>query len=116
MILQSLHVAKTFRIDQICANILKEGAPTIAIHRTITINLLIDRNNRTEVFCKKDAVKNFAKFTGKHLSQSLFFIKLLGKRLWHWCFPVNFAKFLRTAFVTEHLWWLLPDRTCYFSF
>ena len=31
----------------------------------------------------------------------------LKKRLWHRCFPVNFAKFLRTHFLTEHLWWLL---------
>ena len=54
---------------------------------------------------------NFAKFTGKHLCQSLFFNKvesfrratLLKKRLWHRCFPVNFAKFLRTPFSTEHL-------------
>ena len=29
------------------------------------------------------------------------------KRLWHGCFPVNFAKFLRTQFLTEHLRWLL---------
>ena len=29
------------------------------------------------------------------------------KRLWHRCFPVNFAKFLRTHFLTEHLRWLL---------
>ena len=29
------------------------------------------------------------------------------KRLWHRCFPVNFAKFLRTPFLTEHLRWLL---------
>ena len=34
-------------------------------------------------------------------------ITLLKKRLWHRCFPVNFAKFLRTTFFTEHLWWLL---------
>ena len=27
---------------------------------------------------------------------------LLKKRIWHKCFPVNFAKFLRTRFVTEH--------------
>ena len=27
--------------------------------------------------------------------------------LWHRCFPVNFAKFLRTPFFTEHLRWLL---------
>ena len=32
---------------------------------------------------------------------------LLKRRLWHRCFPVNFAKFLRAPFVTEHLWWLL---------
>ena len=27
--------------------------------------------------------------------------------LWHSCFPMNFAKFLRTSFLTEHLRWLL---------
>ena len=32
---------------------------------------------------------------------------LLKKRLWHRCFPVNLAKFPRTRFFTEHLWWLL---------
>ena len=32
---------------------------------------------------------------------------LLKKSLWHRCFPVNFAKFLRTPFFTEHLRWLL---------
>ena len=32
---------------------------------------------------------------------------LLKKRLWHRCFPVNFAKFLRTSFIIDHLWWLL---------
>ena len=32
---------------------------------------------------------------------------LLKKRLWRRCFPVNFAKFLRTPFLTEHRRWLL---------
>ena len=32
---------------------------------------------------------------------------LLEKRLWHRYFPVNFAKFLGTPFLTEHLRWLL---------
>ena len=67
------------------------------------------------MFYKKGVVRNFAKFTGKHLCQNLFFNKVAGlraetlfkKRLWHRCFPVNFAKFLWTPFVTEHLWWLL---------
>ena len=67
-----------------------------------------------EVICKKGVLKNFGKFTGKHLRQSLFFSKfavltpvtLLKYRLWHRCFPVNFAKFLGTPFFIEHLWWL----------
>ena len=45
--------------------------------------------------------------TEKHLCQSLFFSKVAGlrpavllkKKLWHRCFPVNFAKFLRTPFL-----------------
>ena len=68
---------------------------------------------------KKGVLRNFAKFTGKHMRQSLFFNKvaslrpvtLLKKRLWHRGFPVNFAKFLRTSFFTEHLRWLLPDKS-----
>ena len=51
--------------------------------------------------------QNFAKFTGTYLCQSLFFNKVAGlrpatllkKRLWHRCFPVNFAKFHRTFFL-----------------
>ena len=66
---------------------------------------------------KKGDLRNFAKFTGKLLCQSLFINKVVGlkpatllkKRLWHRCFPVNFAKFLRTPFFTEDLWWLLLD-------
>ena len=77
------------------------------------------RSSRPEVFCKKGVLRNFTKFTGKHLCQSLFFNKVavIKKRLWHRCFPVNFMKFLRTPFFTEHLWWLLlyiikPFRHC----
>ena len=55
---------------------------------------------------KKGALWNLAKFTGKHLWQSLSGT-LLKKRLWRRCFPVNFAKFLRTTFLLEHLQWLL---------
>ena len=35
------------------------------------------------------------------------FLMKFKKRLWHRYFPVDFAKFLRTPFLTEHLWWLL---------
>ena len=61
------------------------------------------RSSRPEVLCKKGVLRNFAKFIGKHLGQSLFFNKVAGlspatllkKRLWHRCF------------LAEHLWWLL---------
>ena len=64
------------------------------------------RSSRPEVFNKKGVLRNFAKFTGKHLCQSLLPATLLKKRLWHRCFPVNFEKLLRTPFFTEHYWWL----------
>ena len=48
-----------------------------------------------EVFCKKGVLKKFANFIGKHLFRSLFLIKLKLQRR---CFPVKFAKFLRTSF------------------
>ena len=56
------------------------------------------------MFYEKGVLRNFTKFTGKHLCQSLFFNKVAGlrlatflkKKLWHRCFAVNFAKFLRT--------------------
>ena len=37
---------------------------------------------------------------------------LLKKRLWQRCFAVNFAKFLTTPFLTEHLWWLFLNGYC----
>ena len=72
-------------------------------------------SSRPEVFCEKGVLRNFAKLTIKRLCQSLFFNKVAGlgpatllkKRLCYTCYPVNFAKFLRTPFLTEHLWWLL---------
>ena len=36
----------------------------------------LTRSNRPEVFCKKDVLKNFEKFTEKHLCQNLFFNKV----------------------------------------
>ena len=67
---------------------------------------LISRSSRPKVFCKEGVLRNFAKFTGKPLSQSLFFNNVAGLRpatllkkwLWHRCFPVSFAKCLRTPF------------------
>ena len=65
------------------------------------------RSSHQRCSVKKGVLRNFAKFTGKHLCQSLSFNKfadlrpatLFKKRLWHRYFPVNFAKFLRTPFL-----------------
>ena len=51
-----------------------------------------------DVFYKKGVLRNFTKFTRKHLCQSPFLKKLQKKRLWHRCFPVDFVKFLITLF------------------
>ena len=64
------------------------------------MNLLKQQKQPPEVFRKKDVLKNFAIFTGKHLCWNLFeslqtsnFIK---NRHQHKCFHVNIAKFLIT--------------------
>ena len=69
------------------------------------------RRSHRRCSVRKGVLRNFSKFTGKHLFQILFFKKVAGfrtatllkNRLWQRCFLVNFEKFLRTPFVTEHL-------------
>ena len=54
-------------------------------------------------------LRNFVKFTGKHLCQSL-----LKKRLCHRCCSLNFTKFLKTTFLqntSKRL--LLKQSQCY---
>ena len=66
--------------------------------------------SRLQMLCKMHFLKKFAKFTGKHLSPSLFFNKvadlhpatLLTMRYQHWGFPVNFAKTLKTPFLHKN--------------
>ena len=67
-----------------CSN---EKAPSRSSHRKCSV--------------KKDVLKNFAKFTGKHLCLTP--ATLLKIRLWHRCFPVNFAKFPRIPPVAAFL-------------
>ena len=81
----------------------------------IVIDVTKSRSSRQEVFCKKGILGNFAKFTGKHLCQVLFFNKVVGLR------PANFieketlaqvfscgiCEISKSTFFTEHLRWLL---------
>ena len=101
--------------------LLRVSAEDFLLLLLISIYLLLlgfvteSRSGYLEVFCGEGVLSNFAEFTGKHLSQSLFFDKVAGhrpvtllkKRLWHRCLPLNFTKFLRTLFLAEHLRWLL---------
>ena len=57
------------------------------------------RSSRPEVFRKKGVFRNFAKFTGKHLRQSLFFNKVVGLRLLLNSFFLNRGGFLFTYFI-----------------
>ena len=80
----------------------------------------MNRNSRPEVFCKKmfleisqnsqESTCTRAYFLKKLQARGLRPATLLKNRLWHKCFSVNFAKFLRTPFLTEHLRWLLLQR------
>ena len=72
----------------------------------VSISSFRSSHRRSSV--RKGVLRNFAKFTGKHLRQSLCFNKVAGlrkrwllqkKRLWQRCFPVNFVKFVRTPFL-----------------
>ena len=67
-------------------------------------SIVIYRSSHWRFSVRKGALRNFTKVTGKCLCQSLYFNKvrpatLLKQRLWHRCFPINFAKFLRTTFL-----------------
>ena len=79
--------------------------------------LLKDRKSRPEVFCKKGVLIETSQNSQENTcARDSFLITilqtatLLKKSLWHRCFPVNFVKFLRTPFFTEHLRWLLLER------
>ena len=73
-------------------------------------------SSRPEVFCKKGVLRNLTNSQENICARASFFnlffnkvaglrpATLLEKRLWHWCFHVNFAKSLRTPFFTENLW------------
>ena len=65
------------------------------------------RSSHRRCSIRKCVLRNFAKFAGKYMCQSLFFNKVavfrvatfFKKRLWHRCFPVNFVRFLRAPFL-----------------
>ena len=74
--------------------VLKHSHPNIE-HKTRRMG----RSSNPEVFCRKGVLRSFAKFTGKHLCQSIFLNKVAGVR------PATLLT--KNTFLTKHLWWLL---------
>ena len=82
---------------------------------TLILVLIIFRSSHRRCSVKEVFLEISQNSQEKYLCQSLFLNKVAGlrpaallkKSFWHRCFPVNFAKFLRTPFFTEHLQWLL---------
>ena len=77
-----------------------------SLQKTSHISESIDFLSNEEMFLKIGILNNFAIFTGKHLSWSLFLSKSTKKKLQHRRFLLNNAKFSRTAFFIEHIRWL----------
>ena len=72
----------------------------------------INRSNHQRCSIEIGVLENFAKFTGKHLWQNLFFNKVAGLQLIKketvaQMFSCEFSEIFRNTFFTEHLWWLL---------
>ena len=69
------------------------------------------RSSQRRCSVKKDFLRNFAKYTGKHVCQSadLRPATLFKKQLWHRCFPGRFAKLLGTFFLQNTSRRLLLD-------
>ena len=67
------------------------------------------RSSHLDVFCKKGVLKNFAKFAGKHLCQSLFFNKVgnfIKKETLAQVFSCEFCDIF-----IEHVLWLILNGT-----
>ena len=88
----------------------------------------LNRSSCPEVFCKKGVLKHFAKFTGKHMCQSLFFNKVavLKKETLAQLFSCEFCKIFRNTFfyrtplvaafdLSHILWWLSLYYNFYFA-
>ena len=66
--------------------------------------ICIIRSNRSEMFCKRAVLRNFAKYGGKHLCQSLFFNNVAGLRLPGVGVSCEFFEIFKSNFYAEHLW------------
>ena len=75
-----------------------------------------NRSSRLQMFHKIDVLKDFAKFTGKHLCRSLFLNELgspcnfIKKEIPTQVFSCEFCKIFKNTFFTEHTQTTAPER------
>ena len=123
-ILQIFYRTPPYRIF---CNLFYRTAPVAASLYTIK-----SRSSPWRCSVRKGVLRNLAKFTGKHLCESLYLNKVVGQSLyfnkvaglrpatllkktfWHRYFPVNFAKFLRKLFLQNTFGRLLYLRGVHF--
>ena len=78
-----------------------------------TVAIAMPSSSHRRCFIEKGVLKNVTKFTGKQLwPEACNFMK---KRLWHGCFPVNFANFLRKTILQNTSERLLLSTMLYLS-
>ena len=99
---------KTFSKEHIWkvrdSNLLRNEKSSRNTNKTFTSK---SRSSHPDLFCKKRCSCKFCRILRKTTVSKLQATTLLKNRLWHRCFPLNFAKFLRTPFYKEYLRWLL---------
>ena len=70
---------RVLRVDKGILRVLRAVRRVLPIIRRVLLSKSgMARGSRPEGFCKKGVLKNFTKFTGKHLCQSLFFNEVAG--------------------------------------
>ena len=91
--IQKSYILVTSECGQVCPKWLK-ATSWLYFKSELRHNV---RSSHRKCSSRKVVPGNFTKFTGKHLCLSP--ATLLKKILWHSCFPVSFAKVLRTSFL-----------------
>ena len=92
-----------FVMQSFAKNVIYLGKATRLVKWYVTVSY--SYKQPLEVFYKKSVLKNFTKFTGKHLCHSL--TTLLKKRLWHRCYLWILWNF------QEHLFYRTPSDDCF---
>ena len=104
-------------ISMMLTTILWPGETILIVICFMTVSATTSRSSHRRCSVRNCVLRNFVKFTGKYLCQSLSFNKVAGLtqaynfikilRLWHSYFPVNFTKFQTTPLLQNISGWLL---------